>query len=251
MPSCQRNTRNQKKYGHLPPKEAEALIWDKMCIDLIGPYKLCRKGLPDLVYKCVTMNDPASGWFEIHQYDNKKSITVANIAEQEWFLRYPWPTQVTFDRGSEFIGKDFQKMLVNDYGIKKKPITVRNPQANAVVERIHQVIANMVRMFELETTYLDVDNPWKGVLSATVFAVRSTYHTMLKKTPGQLVFGKDMIFNIKHVANWELICQNKQKLVDENNKRKNAMKVEHIYKKGSLVLLKRGTENKYKTPYTG
>ena len=70
-------------------------------------------------------------------------------------------------------------MLVHDYGIKRKPITVRNPQANAIVERIHQVIANMVRMFELETNYLDVDHPWKGVLSAIAFAERLTYHIML------------------------------------------------------------------------
>lgn len=86
------------------------------------------------------------------------------------------------------------------------------------MERIHQVIANIIRTFELKTNYLDEDNPWKGVLSATKFAVRSAYHTMLKKTPGQLVFGRDMVFNLSHVANWELICQNKQKLIDKNNK---------------------------------
>ena len=80
MPEKQKK---QKKYGILPPKEAEALIWDKMYIDLIGPYKIRRKGEPDLVCKCVTMIDPASGWFEILQYNDKRSITVANIAEQE------------------------------------------------------------------------------------------------------------------------------------------------------------------------
>src|SRR5687767_11559678 len=101
-----------------------------MCIDLIGPCKIRMKGKPDLICKCVTMIDPASGWFEIHQHDDKKSITVASIAEQEWFSRYPWPIQVTFDRGNEFIGKNFTQMLFNDYGIKKKLITVRNPQAN-------------------------------------------------------------------------------------------------------------------------
>ena len=90
-PTCQPNKHKQKTYGHFPPKDAEAMIWDKMCIDLIGPYKIYRKGYPDLVCKCVTMIDPASGWFEIHQYDNKRLITVANIAEQEWFARYPWP----------------------------------------------------------------------------------------------------------------------------------------------------------------
>jgi len=149
-PACQRQKRKQKKYGLLPPKVAEAEPWDKMCIDLIGPYKICRKGKEDLICRCVTMIDPASGWFEIAQYDDKRSVTVANITEQEWFSRYPWPTQITYDRGSEFIGRDFQEMIKEDYGVKGNPITVRNPQANAIVERIHQVIANMIRTFELE-----------------------------------------------------------------------------------------------------
>jgi hypothetical protein len=42
------------------------------------------------------MIDPATGWFESQQYDDKQSITVANIVEQEWFSRYPWPRQITF-----------------------------------------------------------------------------------------------------------------------------------------------------------
>ena len=197
------------KYGLLPEKEAEAIPLDKMYIDLIGPYKIRRKGKKNLVCRAVTMIDPATGWFEIQQYDDKKSITVANIAEQEWFSRYPWPTQVTFDRGSEFIGKDFRKMIQNDYGIKAKPITVRNPQANAIVERVHQVLGNMVRTFELENTYLDENDPWKGILSATAFAIRSTYHTTLQKSPGQLVFGRDMMLNVRHKANWDLIKKKK------------------------------------------
>ena len=124
-PVCQRSKRKHKKYGTLPPKEAEATPWDKLCVDLIGPYKIRRKGKEDLVCKCVTMIDPATGWFEIHQYDDKRSITVANIVEQEWFNRYPWPTQVTFDRGSEFIGQDFKGMIQDYHGVNAKPITVR------------------------------------------------------------------------------------------------------------------------------
>ena len=178
--------------------------------------------MPDLVCKCVTMIDPASGWFEIHQYDDKRAITIANIVEQEWLLRYPWPTQITFDRGNKFIGHKSRHMVGHDYGIKCKPITVQNPQTNAIVEQIHQVIANMVQTFDLELNYLDKEDPWKGVLAATAFAVRSTYHTTLKKTPGQLVFGRDMIFNIQHVANWELIRHYKQDCINKNNKAENA-----------------------------
>ena len=82
------------------------------------------------------MIDPATGWFEIHEYDDKRSITVANIAEQEQFCRYPWPTQVTFDRGTEFMA-EFARMVKNDYSIKTNPITTRNPQANSIIERVY------------------------------------------------------------------------------------------------------------------
>ena len=250
-PLCQRNKRRQKKYGLLPPKLAEATPWDKLCVDLIGPYKIRRKGQKELICRCVTMIDPATGWFEIQQYDDKQSITVANIIEQEWFSRYPWPTQVTFDRGSEFIGQDFQKMIKEDYGVKAKPITVRNPQANAIVERVHQVIGNIIRTFELESNYMDDDDPWKGILSATAFAVRSTFHTTLQNTPGQLVFGRDMILNVKHEANWEYIRQQKQKLIEKNNKAENSKRIPHTYEIGDKVLLRRGNENKYETLYQG
>ena len=166
------------------------------------------------------MIDPATSSFKIHQYDDKQAITVANIAKEEWFSRYPWPTQVTFDRGSEFIGHEFKKML-NDYGVKKKPITTRNPQANAIVERVHQTIGNIIRTFELHENYLDEDDPWKGILAATAFAIRATYHTTLQKSPGQLIFGRDMIFNIQHTANWEYIRARKQRLIQKNNKNEN------------------------------
>jgi hypothetical protein len=56
------------------------------------------------------MIDPATGWFEIKQYDDKKSITVAIIVEQEWLTGYPQPSLITLDHGSEFIGQDFRDM---------------------------------------------------------------------------------------------------------------------------------------------
>jgi transposase InsO family protein len=116
---------------------------------------------------------------EIQQYDDKQSITVANIIEQEWLSRYPWPTQITFDRGSEFIGQDFQNMIKEDYAIKAKPITVRNPQANAIVERVHQVLGNIIRTFELESNYILMKKtPGKAysVLQPLLCNLHSTQH---------------------------------------------------------------------------
>ena len=38
---------------------------------------------------------------------------IANIVEQAWFTRYPWPTQIIFDRGSEFMAKFAQTFTLD------------------------------------------------------------------------------------------------------------------------------------------
>ena len=82
---------------------------------------------------------------------------------------------------------------------------VRNPRANAIIERTHQAMANMAKTFELEDTHMDKNDPWGGILAATAFAARLTCHTALQATPGQLLFGGDMMFDIEHMANWQAI----------------------------------------------
>ena len=42
--TCQRTKQSTIKYGKLPAKLAEETPWNKLCVDLIGPYKIRRKG---------------------------------------------------------------------------------------------------------------------------------------------------------------------------------------------------------------
>ena len=210
-PTCQRTKRDTKKYGLLPPKEAEAVPWEKLCVDMIGPYTIRNKDTNnELTLHCVTMIDPATGWFEMKPTSEKDSMTVANIVETTWFSRYPWPQEIVFDRGSEFM-KDFASMVKEDYGIKQRPITTRNPQANAIIERIHQTLGNIIRTFELHQDQEVTQDSWEGILSAAMFALRSTYHTTTQATPMQLVFGRDAILNLKFKADWNYIKQKKTK----------------------------------------
>lgn len=129
MCSVSKKKKQGKKYGLLPEKQAEYKPWERLCVDLIHPYKIKSKQrglkIPDL--RCMTMIDPATGWFEIKEYNDKKPITVANIVEQEWLTRYPRPYLITLNRGSEFIGQDFRDMCDHDYGIKRTVISTRNP----------------------------------------------------------------------------------------------------------------------------
>jgi hypothetical protein len=89
----------------LPAKEAEADPWEVLCVDLIGPYTIKRRGKKNLVLWCLTMIDPATGWFEMREIPNKEAITITNLVEQTWLTRYPWPNQIVFDRGKEFMGE--------------------------------------------------------------------------------------------------------------------------------------------------
>ena len=34
------------------------------------------------------------------------------------------------------------------------------------------------------------------------WAIRSTYHTVLKTTPGAAIFGRDMMFDIPYITDW-------------------------------------------------
>ena len=199
------------------------------------------------------MIDPATGWFEIVEIPKKQADEIANLIEQTWLVRYPWPQNVICDRGKEFMA-EVNEMLTEDYGIQVNRITTRNPQANAIVERVHQTIGNMIRTWFVEDPELDEVNPYAGLLTAVAFVTRATIHTTLQATPSQLVFGRDAMLNMEFEADWTTIRARKQKRIDENNRRENAKRIENKYAIGYQILIKTDPnrkygQNAYKGPY--
>ena len=252
-PTCQKFKKQKIKHGHLPPKEdVEDTPWDRLCVDLIGKYTIDRgKAYEPLTMQAVTMIDPATGWFEIAPFPDKQSITVANVVKQTWLTRCPSPTLIAYDRGSEFIGHEFKSMIQNDCGVKCRPIAVRNPQSNATIERVHQVLGNMARTFNLQENQVEDDDPWPGILAATAYAIQSTYHTTLGATPGQLIFGRDMVFNLKHVADWHAVGQRKRERMRRNDRQENRTRVPHNCHAGDDALLRCFQARKLECPHRG
>ena len=139
----------------------ELIPWKTVHVDLIGPNtKKIKQEQPDCKIKvittqltCMTFIDPATGWFEIAEvpyfktvdtegtsmrHIDKTSARISLLFKKHWLDRYPRPQTVIFDNGSEF-KKNFIPLL-QDFSIKPKVTTVKNPQANAPVERIHQIV---------------------------------------------------------------------------------------------------------------
>ena len=145
---------------------------------------------------------------------------------------------------------EFKEELAKGYGINKRTITTRNPQANAVLERVHQTLGNIIRTFSFED--LEEEDPWSGILSAAAFSIRATVSTTTEKSPMQLVYGRDAILNIQHTTDWTRIKKRKQKLIKQNNIRENEKRIKHTYSVGDKILITADqSKPKYDPEYLG
>ena len=75
--------------------------------------------------------------------------------------------------------------------------------------------------------------------------MQSMVHTTTQATLMQLLFGRDAIMNLTFDANWHLIEQCKQNLINQSNSKENSKQVKHTYKINDSVLVK----NEYSTKY--
>ena len=126
--------------------------------------------------------------------------------------------EITYDQGSECTGHEFIKSLIElEYGIVAITITLVNPMSNAILERIYQVLGNLVWTCNITQTYVDTHDPWSVILTAAAFAILSTLNRLKGYSPGHLIFLSGMILWIKHTANWELIRQQKQTQMNKYN----------------------------------
>ncbi len=149
--------------------------------------------------------------------------------------RYPWCRHFIYNNGSEF--KLHFKYLCESDGIKRKPTTVKNPQANGLLEHVHQVLGQMLRTAELDMANLVTPNDVDVFLDNAAWAICSTYHTVLKASQGAAIFGQDMLFDIPFVADWRKIGERRQSLTDHSNQRKNAKCMHYNSKVGDKVLV--------------
>ena len=60
------------------------------------------------------MIDPVTGWFEVTQYSDKKAMTLADLVETMWLVRYPWPVEIMYDQRGEFLGHEFKNSLIEN-----------------------------------------------------------------------------------------------------------------------------------------
>jgi hypothetical protein len=147
-------------------------------------------------------------------------------------------------------------MVVNSnlcvtYGIKHKPTMIKNLQANAILERLHQVLSQMLRTSKLDMAKTMTPDDVDVFLDNAAWAICSTYHTVLKASPGAAIFRCDMLFDIPFIANLNKIGDYRQHQTNLNTAHKNSKRVDYDYKIGDKVLLtQEGILHKAESPYS-
>ena len=103
--TCQRSKRKQRQYGKLPPKVAVVIPWKNVCADLIGPYTICGKDGTVLDFMCLTMIDPATGWFEIIELPCHTVLKKTKEGKMT--------VEVIFDKSSHQVARLFNKQWLS------------------------------------------------------------------------------------------------------------------------------------------
>jgi hypothetical protein len=140
--------------------------------------------------------------------------------------------------------------LCDSYGIKHKPTTIKNPQANAILERVHQVLGQMLRTAEIDMADSVTPNDVDVFLDNAAWVICSTYHTVLKASPGVAIFGRDMLFDIPFIADWNKIGDYRQCQTNLSTAGENKRGVDYDYKVGDRVLvIQDGILHKAQSPH--
>ncbi len=205
------------------------------------------------------MIDPTSSWFKVvelptitrlmtrtvngkekvieEEIFDKSSDQISRLVDKIWLCRYLQCQYLIYDNWLEF--KLHFETLCDSYGIKRKPTTIKNPQANAICEPVYQVLGTMMRTSELDMADsvhpADIDT----FIDNAAWAIRSTYHTVLKASPGAAIIGRDMLFAIPFVADWKQIGEYRQNQTDHSKARENNKPVDYDYKVGDKILIRK------------
>jgi hypothetical protein len=81
------------------------------------------------------------------EFFDKFSDQIDWLVNKTWLCRNPRYCYFIYDNGSEF--KLHFETLCNSC-IQRKPTTIKNPKANAICERVHQILGTMMRTSEID-----------------------------------------------------------------------------------------------------
>jgi len=238
--TCRKHKLSGSGFGELAERDVNTIPWQEVHIDLIGPWNV-RVNDIDVQFNALTVINPATNLVELIRIEQKTADHVAQKFANCWLSRYPWPEVCVYDNGGEFIGVQFQQLL-EQCGIRDWPTTSRNPQANAICERMHQTVGNILRTLLLHGGPVNANtanNIVDDALATASHALRATVSRSLGNySPGELAFQRNMFLNLPLIADLQVLHDKRSEIVPRNLDLANQRRIRYDYQPGESTFRK-------------
>lgn len=166
--------------GLLKPVKPPALPFEKVGIDLLGPFPKSSTGRRWIIV-CVDY---------LTRYTETAALTSATAADVSCFLlhsvilRHGAPRVVISDRGRQFTA-DVVEDLLRLCGSTYRHSTPYHPQTNGLTERTNRTLTNMLSL------YVSADHKnWDAVLPFITYAYNTAKHEVTGYAPFYLLYAR-------------------------------------------------------------
>jgi hypothetical protein len=178
---CQRYKFSNMKPTGLLQTPTLARRFETLAIDLYGPLPVTSDGKRWV----FAIEDTATRWMELFPLAKATAEACAKCLVDEVILRYGTPRKVISDNGSQFVSEIMQQTAYC-LGIEQILTPVYYPAANPEERRNRELTVQLA---------IAVEKPhdrWSLALPSVRFAMNSTVHAALGKTPAFLCFGREL-----------------------------------------------------------
>ena len=162
----------------LQPIPAVQEPFSRIIVHCVGPLPKTRSGNQYLLtIICASTRFP-----EAIPLRNIKTKTIVK-ALTKFFTLVGLPSSIQSDQGSTFMSGVFQQVMYK-LGISQYKSTAYHPQSQGALERWHQTLKTMMKIYCFET-----EKDWDKGIHLLLFAARESVQESLGFCPFQLVFG--------------------------------------------------------------
>ena len=167
--------------------------FEKVVVDVVGPLPRSSAGNEFLLTLMCTATRYADA-IPISSCRARK--IVPRLIEV--FSKFGMPKVIQTDRGTNFMGKFFKKVL-NSMGVAHITSTAYHPQSQGCLERWHGTLKGILTKFCLKN-----QRDWDEGVQVALYAIRTAKHEGLGYSPFELMFGRKPRENLRLLREgWE------------------------------------------------
>ena len=204
---------------------------DLVCIDFLQ-IEPDSKGIANV----LVVTDHFTRYAQAFPTRDQKSMTVAKVLWEKYFVYYGLPARIHSDQGRDFESKVIKQLLFS-LGIRKSRTSPYHPQGDAQPERFNRTLLSMLGTLQNEKKH-----KWSQHISQLVHAYNCTKNDATGYSPYFLMFGREARLPVDICFNTSVDGEHEHDHLQYVNKLKQDLK--KAYKLATEAADKRHLRNK-------